>query len=92
MTRAVPTGGLDFREATSIVLPAFIASRVAARPAALIMAGHAEATGLLEVEVFAQQYDLRTSAAIQRWLNGLPVDLHDAVHTAVQDAACTAQA
>ena len=90
-TTAVPTGGLGFREATSIALPAFVASRVAARPAALIMAGHAEAAGLLTTDVFAQHYDLRTSAAVQRWLSDLPVDLHEAVQSTIEDAACAAK-
>ena len=53
--------------------------------------GHAEAAGLLTTDVFAQHYDLRTSAAVQRWLSDLPVDLHEAVQSTIEDAACAAK-
>ena len=51
-TMAVPAVGLDLREASAIALPAFIASRVAARPPALLMAQHAEQAGLLDLSRF----------------------------------------
>ena len=39
-TLAVPAGGLGLREASALTLPAFIASRVAARAPVMLMAAH----------------------------------------------------
>ena len=89
-TLAVPAAGLGLREATSLALPAFIASRVAARPAVMIMAGHAADAGLLTTEAFAAYYDQRTENAVVQWLAEMPQDLHAHVRDRIADASTTA--
>ena len=79
--------GLGLREASAIALPAFIASRVAARPPALLMAQHAEQAGLLDLSRFRWYYDARTDAAVDRWLADLPSDLHDTARDMLHEAA-----
>ena len=86
-TLAVPAGGLGLREASALTLPAFIASRVAARAPVTLMAAHAEKAGVCSQTILMQHYDERTTAAVDNWLLELPGDLHAAVRDAVGEAA-----
>eukprot|EP00973_Karenia_brevis_P088122 12218892-Karenia_brevis.AAC.1 len=51
------------------------------------MAGHAEAAGLLSLETFREQYDLRTERAITRMVEELPDDMHERLRGAIRDAS-----
>ena len=90
-TLAFPAGGLGFREATALTLPAFIASRVAARAPVMLMAAHAEEAGVCSRTTFVQHYDERTNAAVDSWLLELPEDLRESVRDAVGEATRRSQ-
>ena len=62
-TLGVQAAGLGLRESSSVALPAFVASRIVARPLVLHMASHMEAADLATVDAIAGLYDERTNAA-----------------------------
>ena len=76
---SVSCGGLGLRESELVFLPAFLASRIAAKPLAVEMAEHAVAAGLVSKRAFMQKYDDRTQSAFNRFLAALPPAVHDAV-------------
>ena len=84
-TMAVDAGGLGMREARNVALPAFLASRVAARPLVAEMATHTEEAGVCPASLCMQAYDERSQAALNRWLGELPLDVHARVHAIIQD-------
>ena len=79
-TLGVDAGGLGLRDATSIVLPAFLASRTTARPLVAEMAEHLHQAGICEALLFMEEYDLRTSSALDRWCATLPQEVSAQVH------------
>ena len=56
-------GGCGRRSASDQALPAFLASRVAARPAVQLLFGSLAGAGFGEPQQFLEQYEARTSAA-----------------------------
>ena len=76
------------REASTIAMPAFLASRVASRPMAAEMCQHAADAGLCPAALSLQTYDARTAAAWAMWLQGLPDAVHD--DSWLTPATCTA--
>ena len=76
-TTGVREGGLGFREAVAVSLPALLASRITARPLALEMARHAQQAGMVTEAQFVQAYDDRTKAAFERLRAKLPDQVAD---------------
>jgi len=91
-TTGVFDGGLGLRESTAVCLPAFLASRITARPLALEMAQHALDAGLLTLAAFTSAYDERTRAAYERFRAEMPVDVHEELRLLVEEAASAAAA
>jgi hypothetical protein len=89
----VGEGGLGMRSAREVALPAFIGSRVSARPMVEAMCQHAEGAGLGPVQLLMGIYDARTEAAIQslqnRWPDGASDDLRSEVDAASREAAAS---
>eukprot|EP00973_Karenia_brevis_P042865 5934355-Karenia_brevis.AAC.1 len=81
-TLTVQASGLGLREASAVALPAFLASRIASRPAALRMATHAHDAGLLCIDDFVVRYDERTGAAMTALMADLPPDMHEILRSA----------
>jgi len=71
-TSSVPNAGLGFRCGSDTALPAFIASRVAARPFALGLAHAFEEAQFLPCGIFAEAYDAHTQQAVVALKNTLP--------------------
>ena len=65
-TLGVKKGGLGLRSAKSIALPAFVASRLAARPYVNEMAAHMETLNAGATQAIMQAYDKRTDEALAR--------------------------
>ncbi len=74
-------------ETQAIALPAFIASRVAARPLVAEMARHCEEASICPASLCMQAYDARTTAACDRWACELPSGIHTDVGQLIQDAS-----
>ena len=89
-TTSVRAGGLGLRESTAVSLPAFLASRITARPLAVDMAQHAADAGLLSVALFIQEYDERTRAAYERLRTHLPDGVHEELRLLVEDGVSAA--
>jgi len=88
----VDAGGLGMRESQSIALPAFVASRVAARPLVAEMARHTAEAGICPEDICMRLYDQRTCSAYERWLGEMPVDMHVHIRVTLDDAADQAAA
>ena len=86
-TLGVSAAGLGFREAQAVCLPAFIASRITARPLALEMAQHAVDAGLMQLSQFTQAYDDRTRAAFERLQASLPDEMHERLCSIAEEGA-----
>ncbi len=84
---AIDAGGLGMRETQAIALPAFIASRVAARPLVAEMAQHTEEAGLCPAVLCMRTYDARTTAACVRWALDLLAAVHGEGRQLLDDAA-----
>ena len=67
-TCAVSEGGLGYRTPEVISLPAFVASRIAARPGAYTFFKRLEVDGLVQAGALQELYDIRLVAAEQRLL------------------------
>ena len=67
-TLAVRRAGLGFRDAVSLALPAFVASRLSSRPSVAVLAAQLAESGLCEVAAFMAVFDQRTDAAMARLL------------------------
>ena len=82
-------GGLGIRDASDLALPAFVSSRVAARPVAKGVFTSLEEDGLAPAGVLLAAYDLRTEAAADRMLAPFARDpsVVDAVRTDLRRAA-----
>ena len=65
-TLGVRTGGLSLREAQTIALPAFLASRIASRPHVNEMAGHMGFCRGDAQQLIMEAYDKRTETALTR--------------------------
>ena len=89
-TTGVRHGGLGLRESTAACLPAFLASRITARPLAIEMAQHAVEAGLLPMSSFIQAYDERTRAAYERLRDSLPAEVHEDLRIIAEDGASAA--
>ena len=63
------------RSAEATALPAFIASRLASRPAVYIMAQHMEAAGLATAAQVMRAYNQRTMDAVHRFKDALPPEI-----------------
>ena len=70
-TMGVKQGGLGFREARTVALPAFIASRIASRPHVIEMAQHMEPFQHGATDSIRQAYDRRTDKALQTLVESL---------------------
>jgi hypothetical protein len=64
-TLGVKHGGLGLREARTVALPAFVASRVASRPHVLEMAKHMEALHHGAARAITKAFDERTDRALE---------------------------
>ena len=86
-------GGLGIRPAEEVALPAFLASRVSARPAVRQIFQRLETQGLATVEALERVYQERTDAAAARFLNFFPTDdgARSSVQTALQEAVVAAE-
>jgi hypothetical protein len=91
-TAGVTYGGLGFREAAAVALPAALASRITVRPLALHMATHAADAGLLTLQQFTRSYDARTRAAFEKLRNLLPTEVHDDLKQLAEEGAAAAAA
>ena len=67
-TCAVSDGGLGYRTQEEVSLPAFVASRIAARPGAYAFFKRLEADGLVQAGALQELCDMRLVAAQQRLL------------------------
>eukprot|EP00973_Karenia_brevis_P066193 9200366-Karenia_brevis.AAC.1 len=65
-TLGVASSGLGLREAASVALPAFVASRIASRPHVAAMAQHLQIAELSTVADVMRVYDERTTQALVR--------------------------
>ena len=72
---AFSQGGLGWTSAADLALPAFIASRVSARPAASSIFARFEAAGLGTAAAFQEVFDARLGDASARLIASLPADL-----------------
>ena len=63
-TAGVKDGGLGFRQATAVALPAFVASRTAARPLFASLGQVVATAGLLSMSALLAAYDTRTAAPL----------------------------
>ena len=70
MSIGVSDGGLGFRRATDVALPAFLASRVESRPFAIRLFAAMRASGVV-IDGLADRYDEVTAAARAAFLAGL---------------------
>ena len=86
----VDAGGLGLRDASLVALPAFIASRVAARPLVAEMASHVEEAGLCSAAQCMAAYDQRTHLAAQRWSQVLPDAVRGEATQLTEEAAAAA--
>ena len=84
---AVDAGGLGMRASEDVALPAFLSSRVAARPLVAEMAAHTQEAGLCEADACMRAYDARTKSALDRWLAQLPETAHEEVRHTLDDGA-----
>ncbi len=91
-TIGVRYGGLGMREATAVVFPAFLGSRLASRPLVKEMAGHMEAAGLGTEAQVMDRYDERTRSAFDRFANLMPEGIRPQLATFAEEAAADAQA
>ena len=80
------------KSAGDLCLPAFIGSRVAARPLVMHMFGHAETAGLASSEVLSKIYDDRTRDAIAVLKSGLPQEANDEIDRTISEGSDTAAA
>ena len=71
-TLGVKSSGLGFRTAHDSCLPAFLGSRVSARPLVETMLQQLQAAGLGSVPDLLSAYDARTEAAASAFLDSLP--------------------
>ncbi|CAE7502388.1 unnamed protein product, partial [Symbiodinium sp. CCMP2456] len=90
-TLSVDAGGLGMREASTIAMPAFLASRVASHPMVAEMCEHTAAAGLCSAALSLQTYDARTAAAWAVWLQSLPEAVHGEARQLLADARDLAQ-
>lgn len=67
----IDSAGLGMRDAEEIALPAFVASRVAARPVAKRVFAMMETEGLALNGLLLAEYDARTDAAVDKMLQSL---------------------
>ena len=65
-------GGLGLRAACETALPAFLGPRAACRPLVATLLQRTAAARLCDADRLLQQYDLRTSAAWERFAASLP--------------------
>jgi hypothetical protein len=89
-TLGVDACGLGLRDASLVALPAFIASRVAARPLVAEMASHLQEAGICPAAQVMASYDVRSAQAAQRWSQVLPEAVRQEVARLVDDAAAGA--
>ena len=75
----VDQGGLGLRPAAEVALPAFIASRLASRPAVEHMCGHMQEGALGAADALLRVYDARTDAAIGKYVATLPQVMHEEI-------------
>ena len=75
----VDQGGLGFRPAAEVALPAFIASRLASRLAVGNMCGHTQEGALGAADALLRVYDARTDAAIEKYVATLPQVMHEEI-------------
>ena len=80
--------GLSWRTGSDTALPAFLASRVASRPAV----GSVAEAGMGNLEAMMETYDARTTVALERAVSSLPDDLALNFRGMVDDGASAASA
>ena len=78
---------MGFRQVMESALPAFCASRVAARPLVASLGEALAAAGLLPVSTLMASYDERTQAAVERLVNRLTPDGGERVREIIADSA-----
>jgi hypothetical protein len=83
-------GGLNGKTAVDLALPAFLASRVAARPAAQLLFQSLEDAGFASVSLLEEAFDARTQAAEERLASMLPTDLAARLHSTMREGSCKA--
>eukprot|EP00973_Karenia_brevis_P061843 8602127-Karenia_brevis.AAC.1 len=83
----VSAGGLGWRSASTVALPAALAGRIMARPKVEEMAVAMERAGLMDIGSFMQHFDGVTAQAIQRYADQLDREEKDQVVPLVQAAA-----
>ena len=79
------------REASQVVLAAFVASQTTSRPLVEEMCKQMAAERLASIDVCMDAYDTRTRNGLQRLLGELPEGVHSDVLTKVEASAATAQ-
>ena len=83
-------GGLSWRTGLDLALPAFLASRVASRPAVESLLGSVVEAGMGNSEMLLEAYDARTTEALERAASSLPGDLALKFRGMVNEAAAAA--
>jgi hypothetical protein len=85
-------GGLNWKSASDLALPAFLASRIAARPAVKTLFQSIESAGLGEgsLDLLLGAYDARTQAAESALAATLPEDLAQRVKDIAKEGAVDA--
>ena len=83
-------GGLSWRTGSDLALPAFVASRVASRPAVESLLGSVVDAGMGNLGTLLEVYDARTTEALERAASSLPDDLALNFRGMVDDAAAAA--
>ena len=83
-------GGLGWRTGLDLALPAFLASRVASRPAVESLLSNVVDAGMGDLETLLEVFDARTTEALERAVSSLPDDLALNFRGMVIDAAAAA--
>ena len=80
-------GGLNWKSAGDLALPAFLASRTAARPAVRTLFQSMETAGLGEAASLLEAFDARTRAAEAKLAAALPADLAQQLNNITKEGA-----
>ena len=87
----VRDGGLNWRTASDLALPAFLASRIASQPAAFSIFDDLASAGLGSAQEYKSAYITRTNNAQTRLQHSLPDDVRQAVVATIDDGSQAAR-
>ncbi len=87
----VADGGMGFRRATDVALPAFVASRIESRPYVVRLFDAMNTNGVV-IDGLTERYDRDTAVAMATFVNGLTVELREEAGRLCAAAAADAEA